>query len=163
MNGIGTETALVFRAIQFDHFLIQNALIGSLHTGQSLGDFTVHVFHGLEHTFAQIALLVAITEFNRFVLTGGGAAGNRSASFDSADQRDFSFDRGIAAGIKYLAGMYFLNFGCDFHHFLISLMFKNSTGTKAGDYNGCRAPERWIDCREVASEIHLCDLCGISW
>ena len=92
-----------------------SALVGGVHAGQGLGNFAVHILDRLEHAFAQVALLVAVAQFDGFVLAGGGAAGDGGAAAGSVHQGDFRFDRGIAARIENLARLNFLNLRDDVH------------------------------------------------
>ena len=77
--------------------------------GQGVGDFAVHIFHRLQHTLAQVALLVAVAQLDRLVLAGGGSAGDGGASSGSVRQDDFRLDRGVAARIENLPRLNFLN------------------------------------------------------
>ena len=70
----------------------------------ALGDFGVGVGDGFEHAFAEISGFVAIAEFECFVFAGGGAGRNGGTADFAGGQSDFSFDRGIAAGVDDSGG-----------------------------------------------------------
>ena len=74
------------RAIQFDHFLVERALIGGIPVRQRVGDLAVHVLHRFEHAFAKKTRFVAIPQFHRLVLARGCAAGNNRSSDNTARQ-----------------------------------------------------------------------------
>ena len=96
-NGVRAQTALVLCAIQFDHFLIERALIFGIFLNEGVRQLAVDVLDRLGNAFAQIARLVAVAQLNRLVLAGGGAAGDGRAANRTAGQENFCFYRGIAA------------------------------------------------------------------
>ena len=62
-----------------------------------------YVLHGLEHAFAEVTLLVAVAQLDRFARAGGRARGHGRASHDTGIQNHIGFNRGIAAGIDDFA------------------------------------------------------------
>jgi uncharacterized protein YqfA (UPF0365 family) len=64
----------------------------------------VHVGDGLLHALAEVARLVAVAQFDGFVLAGGGAGRNRGAADSAAGEANVDLDGRIAAGIDDLAG-----------------------------------------------------------
>ena len=42
-------------------------LLGGVHTGQCRQNFTVHRIHGIFNAFSEIALLIAVTQFDGLV------------------------------------------------------------------------------------------------
>ena len=46
-NGVGAETALVFRTVKFNHRAVDKGLIASFTAENGVGDFAVHVLNGL--------------------------------------------------------------------------------------------------------------------
>jgi hypothetical protein len=78
-------------------------LIGSIHTLERISYLCIHVAYGSLHSFSQIAMLVAIPEFHRFMLASGSATGNGSATDGSIAQSYFSLHRWIATRIKNFA------------------------------------------------------------
>jgi hypothetical protein len=68
-NGVRAEPALGRRAVEIDHRFIEHALI-ELAAGNGLGKLAVHVRDGLEHAFAEVALLITVAQFERLALAG---------------------------------------------------------------------------------------------
>ena len=64
----------------------------------------------LLRAFAQIARLVAISEFDGFVLAGGCAGGNGGAAQHAVRKMHVGFNSGIAARIQNLPANDFDNF-----------------------------------------------------
>ena len=81
------------------------ALVGGVHADEFGGEDGLDVFDGLEDAFAEVVALVAVAEFDGFVLAGGGAAGNGGAAHGAAGEDDFGFDGGVSAGIEDFAGV----------------------------------------------------------
>jgi hypothetical protein len=67
---VGAETSFIFGAIEFDHFLIERALVGGIEIRQCVGDFAVNVFNGLENALAEVSFFVAIAQLDSFALAG---------------------------------------------------------------------------------------------
>ncbi len=80
-------------------------LIGGFPAEQRIGDHFVDVSDGFQNAFAEITALVAIAQFQRFALAGGGAARYRGAAHDAAFQVNFDFNGWIAARIKNFTGI----------------------------------------------------------
>jgi hypothetical protein len=99
-DGVGSEPGLVLGAVDGDHGGVDEALVGGVHAGEFGGEDGLYVFNGLEDTFAEVVLLVAVAEFDRFVLAGGGSAGDSGAATDAAFEDDVGFDCGVAAGVQ---------------------------------------------------------------
>jgi hypothetical protein len=76
----------------------------SMPTHEALGDVRVDVLDGLADALAEVALLVAVAQFEGFVLAGGGARGDGGAAERPAAEDDVGFDGGVSAGIEDLAG-----------------------------------------------------------
>ena len=102
-NGVRAEAGLIVRTVQLDHRSVDEFLIARFEPQDRVGDFAVHVHHGLQNALAAVALLVAVSEFNRFAHTGGGARGNRRPGDDAAFQIHLGFDRRIAAAVQHFA------------------------------------------------------------
>ena len=62
-GGVCAQIAFVFRAVQFQHNLVNIGLLGGINADDGLGDFVVNVFYGFEHPFAQVAGFIAIAQF----------------------------------------------------------------------------------------------------
>ena len=70
------------------------------------------VGNGLERTLTAVTLLVAVAEFEGFVLTGRSTGGNRCTAYYAVFERYVYFYCGIAARIEDLTGYDVLNFHC---------------------------------------------------
>ena len=110
-NGIGAELRFIGSAIQLDHGIINAPLVSGVQPLQRVGDLGVDVAYRCLHAFAQITMLVAITQLHSFVLAGGSAAGNSSAADRAISQSDLGFYRRITARIKNLTRMN-VNYAC---------------------------------------------------
>ena len=104
-DGVGAELGFVFGAVDGDHGGVDEALVGGVHAGEFGGEDGLDVFDGVEDAFAEVVVLVAVAEFDGFVLAGGGSAGNGGAAFGSAVEEDVGFDGGVSAGVEDFAGV----------------------------------------------------------
>ena len=102
---VRADAGLVFGAVQFDHRHIDIALVFGVEAEQAFGDLAVHRVHRLGHALAQIARLVAIAQFDRFVRPGGCARWHRRAAEAAVFQQDIDFDGGIAPAIEDFAAV----------------------------------------------------------
>src|SRR5262249_37929512 len=68
-----------------------------------LEDFAVHGLDRLAHALAEIARLVAVTQFHRFMRAGGGAGRHRRAADRAILEHHIDFDGGVAAAVKDFA------------------------------------------------------------
>ena len=68
-HGIGAQTALVIRAVQVQHHLVDVSLLRRVQTDQGLSDFAVDIVNRLQNAFAQVTAFIAITHFQRFFFT----------------------------------------------------------------------------------------------
>ena len=66
-NGVRTKAGFVFRAIQINHQLVQQGLLGRFNTGDRVKYFRINGIHRFLHTFAAIAFFIAIAFFNGFM------------------------------------------------------------------------------------------------
>ncbi len=140
-DGIGAQPALVLGAIEFDHLLVDGALVGGVEVGQGVGDFAVHIFYRLQYTLALVALLVAVAQLDRLVLAGGCSAGDGCTSPGSVGQGDFRLDRRIAARIENLPRPNFLNLRDHVHDcWCASFFLCGVTGNYIGFSGVARAP-----------------------
>ena len=92
------------------HGVVELALLAGVHALQFGRDDLVDVVDRLQHAFAEIAPLVAVAQLQRFVLAGGGSAGNGSAAAGAAFQDDIGFNGRISAGVENFAGKNQFNF-----------------------------------------------------
>ena len=67
---VGTQTALVLGPVECDQHRVDVALVLRVHAQQGIGDVVVDRVDRLGDALAQIAILVAIAQFHRFVRTG---------------------------------------------------------------------------------------------
>ena len=103
-DGVGAELGLVLGAVDGDHGGVDQALVGGVHAGEFRREDGLDVFDGVEDALAQVVGLVAVAQFDGFVLAGGGARRHSGAAHGAAVENDVGFDGGIAAGIKDFAG-----------------------------------------------------------
>ena len=110
-DGIGSQPPLVGRAIERDHFGVERALVGGIHTDERRGDLGVHVLDGLQHALPLVALLVAVAQFNGLMLAGGRATGHNGPRAGAAIEKNFGFHSWIATRVKHLASADFSDRG----------------------------------------------------
>ena len=96
-DGVGSQNRLVGCPVQVKHGLVHCGLIGGIKTDQSLGYLSVHVFHSLGNTLAQIAVLVAVPQFYGFMLARACSRRHCGAPESSSAQFDFHFNRWVAS------------------------------------------------------------------
>ena len=65
-HGVGTQAALVFRAVQLNHQAVDLGLVARFETDQRVGDFAFDVADGLQDALPEVAGLVAVAQFDRF-------------------------------------------------------------------------------------------------
>ncbi len=102
-DGVGAELAFVGRAVQRDHGLVDEPLIGRVHAFQFGRNHGFHVGHGLQYAFAEEVAFVAIAEFHGFVLAGGSTRRHNCAAQSAALENHISFHGRIAARVKNFA------------------------------------------------------------
>jgi len=97
-SGIGAEPALVGRAVEIDHDLVDlNCCSTAISPGASKSSpFTAS--DGLPHPFAEIARLVVVAQFHRLMRAGGGARRHRARPIEPSSSTTSSHG-GIAAAI----------------------------------------------------------------
>ena len=100
---LAPQPALVGRAVEIDHDLVDLDLLLDRHVAQRLEDFAVDGFDRLLHALAEIARLVAVAQFHRLMRAGGGARRHRRAADRAVFQHHIDLDRGIAAAIENFA------------------------------------------------------------
>ncbi|CUH53066.1 hypothetical protein SHM7688_02518 [Shimia marina] len=103
-DGICTQTAFVFCAVQFDHGAVNGDLLGHIHAHERFGDFAIHGVDSLKHTFAQVAGCVAIALFNGFMRAGGGARRHSGTAHGAVFEDHVDFNSWIAAAVEDFAG-----------------------------------------------------------
>ena len=108
-DGVGTELALGGSAVQSQHLVVQCALVQHAVTLEGGSDDFVHVLHSLQGTLAEVAVLVAVAEFEGFVLTSAGTGGNSSTTHYTIFQNHVDFYSRVATRIKDLTSNDFFN------------------------------------------------------
>ena len=101
-DGVGAQLALVGRAVERDHGLVEEALVGGVHAFQFGSNDGLNVGNGLENALAQVVALVAVAQFHGLMFAGGGARGHNGAAQCAAFQNYVCFHGGIAARIQGL-------------------------------------------------------------
>ena len=102
-DGVGAQLALVVRAVELDHDLVDDALLAGVAAEHLLGDLLVDVLNSLENALAGVALLVAVAQLNGLELTGRRAGGNRSAGLGAVEDH-LDLNGRVAAGVEDLTG-----------------------------------------------------------
>ena len=69
-NRIGAQARFVGRAVHFDHGLVNCDLFIGFKANQRICNFSVHIFNRCQHSFAFIAIFIAIAQLNGFISTG---------------------------------------------------------------------------------------------
>ena len=72
-------------------------------------DLLRDVLDGLGDAFAEVALLVAVAQFEGFVFAGAGARGHRRAAHRAAGQDHVNFHRGVTARIEDFTRLYVMD------------------------------------------------------
>ncbi len=104
-NGVGAKAALVFSAVQFDHRKIDLALVFGIHADDDFGDVGIDGRNRLGHAFAEIARLIAVAQFNRFMRAGRCARRNGRTAKTAVLKQDIDLNSGVAAAVENFAGM----------------------------------------------------------
>ncbi len=102
-DGVGTQAALVIRAVKLDQGIIDGLLVEGVEPDDSRSKNSVDVVDGIQDTFAQVASLIAIAKFNGFVDAGRGATGHCSTE-KAVLGGEVDFDGGVAAAVENFAG-----------------------------------------------------------
>ena len=102
-DGVGAQPALVRRAVEIDHDLVELNLFLDRTIAQRLENLAVDGLYRLLHALAEIAFLVAVPQLHRFMRAGGSAGGNRGAADRAVFQHHIDFDGGVAAAVEDFA------------------------------------------------------------
>ena len=100
-------------------------MVEGVDSGEDRGDFVGHVLDGLGDTLSEVALFVAVAQFDGFVLAGAGAGGDCGAADGAGIEEDINLDGGIATGVQDLAGLD-IN---DIAHVRVQDSFRKAEGT----------------------------------
>ena len=84
-------------------------LVGGVKIGESVGNFPIDVLDRIQHALAEIALLVAVTQFHSLMFARGRAAGNDCTPDCPVSQMYFGLDGRVSARVQHFPGMNFRN------------------------------------------------------
>src|SRR5665811_783121 len=102
-DGVGTQPALVGRAVQVDQRLVQDPLLGRLVTDELRTNVVEHRADSLLDALAAVPV-AAVTQLHRLEGAGGGAAGHGRAGQRAVVEGDLDLYGGVAAGVEDLPG-----------------------------------------------------------
>jgi hypothetical protein len=117
---VRSQAAFVLGAIERDHVAVDHGLLLGFHAYERWSDFLVDVAHRLARALAEVARLVAIAQFHRFVLAGGCAGRHRRPPPASIGQINVGLDGRIPAAVQNFASYD----ACDFHDELSEQIFR---------------------------------------
>src|SRR5262249_46659024 len=99
---VGAELVLVGSAVDLDQGAVDVRLFPRVEAVQGRSDFLVDVPDGLLDAATQVARLVSVPEFQRFVRAGAGTAGDGRPPQGAVGKDDFHFQGGVATAIENL-------------------------------------------------------------
>ena len=102
---------MVGRAVQLDHRRVEAALI-EVAADQGLAEVAVDVADRRQHALAEVALLVAVAQFEGLALAGRGARRHRGPPEGAVVEGDVDFHRRIARGNPGFPVRALLRFSC---------------------------------------------------
>ena len=102
---VGPDFPLVRRAVEVPQQAIDGCLSKRAHPLQFRCDHLIDVTDGLQHAFAEVALLVAIAQLHGLVRAGAGAARHCRPCAGPIVQLDIHLDGRIPAAVQNLAGV----------------------------------------------------------
>ena len=111
-DGVGAEVLFGRGAVEFDHRLVDEALVEDVHSFHHGGDLLVHVGHGFQRAFAEVTALVAVAKFKGFVFSGAGAARDGCPAHNAAFEGYIDLHGRISTRVKNLSCKYFFNNHC---------------------------------------------------
>jgi hypothetical protein len=100
---VRAELRLVERPIELEHPAVDLALVERVHTHQLRRDDLVDVAACGQHALPPVALLVAVTELERLVLSGGRAGRDRGTSEGAVVEVHVDLDGRVAPRVEDLA------------------------------------------------------------
>ena len=101
-DGVGAEPALVRRAVELDHRLVDVDLVLGFHAADRLEDLAVDGLDRLLDALAEIAR-AAVAQFDRLMRAGRGAGRNRGAAHRAVLEHDVDLDGRVAAAVQNFA------------------------------------------------------------
>ena len=102
-DGVRAQRALVVGAVDFQHNVVDEALVVGFHANQGVGDFAVHMSNRIERPLAQIATLIAISQLNSLERASRSTRRHSRAAERTVLQHDLNFHGRIAARVENLA------------------------------------------------------------
>ena len=99
---VGAEPALVGRAVERDHGLVDLDLRLGVHPADRVEDFAVDRLDGVAHALAEIAF-AAVAQLDGFVRAGRGARGHGGAAAGAVGKDDVDLYGRVAAAVENLA------------------------------------------------------------
>ena len=126
-QGVGTEPALVGRAVELDERLVDARLVRRIEPDDGRADRIANVADRGQHALAPVARSIAVAKLDGLVGARGSAGRHRRPTERSIGQGDVHLDRWIAARIEDLARVDELD--CRIHDFLAA---RDVDGTLAG-------------------------------
>src|SRR5690606_38954689 len=98
------QFGLVWRAVQVQHALVNQALLAGLVADQLLDDAVGDVRDRLLYALAAVATGVAVTQFERFERPGGGSGRDGGPADDPVVEHEFHLYGGVTARVQDLPG-----------------------------------------------------------
>mmetsp|Transcript_14093 Transcript_14093/g.37517 ORF Transcript_14093/g.37517 Transcript_14093/m.37517 type:complete len:501 (-) Transcript_14093:189-1691(-) len=98
-DGVGAQLALVRRAVELAHLLVQGSLLTHIHALDARVQNRVHSLDGLCHALAEVPTLVLVPELASLVDAGGGARGNSCTGHNATLGDQVHLDGGIATAV----------------------------------------------------------------
>src|SRR6478752_6601690 len=102
-DGVGADLALVRRAVQVEHRLVDEPLLAGVVSDDLRTELVDHAEHGLLDTLAAVSLR-AVAELHRLECPGRCTGRNRGATLGTIVEDDLDLDRGVAARVQDLPG-----------------------------------------------------------
>lgn len=103
-DGIRAKAALVFCAVEVDQDVVKSSLVAGVPAEDCVSDFAIDVIHCLEHAFAVVTVLIAVTKFGGFEHTGGSAGRYCGSGEGAVFELHIDFNSRVSTGIQ--------NFSC---------------------------------------------------
>ena len=105
-NRIRAQLALVRRAVQRNHGLVDQPLIGRVHAFQLRRNHALHIFDGLQNALAHVVALVAVAQLDGLMFAGRSARRHNRAAHRAAFQNHVCFHGRVSARVKNFACTY---------------------------------------------------------
>ena len=79
-HGIGAQAGFVLGAVEVDQRFVEKGLLRRVQPQHRFGNFGVDVLYRFAHALAQVAVRVAVAQFDGFTAAGGSAGRHSSAA-----------------------------------------------------------------------------------